>query len=77
MTNKGNSRSTVGIYLRPIRHLFNLAKPSNYPFGKDGYSIPKGRNKKKAIYKEGLKVLFETPPGNEFKEKAKDFWFFS
>ncbi|QDH77943.1 site-specific integrase [Echinicola soli] len=77
MIDKGNSRSTVGIYLRPLRHLFNMAKPSNYPFGKDGYSIPKGRNKKKAINKDGLKILFETPPENEFQEKAKDFWFFS
>ncbi|WP_187328754.1 tyrosine-type recombinase/integrase [Echinicola rosea] len=77
MIDKGNSRSTVGIYLRPLRHIFNIAKPSNYPFSKDGYSIPKGRNKKKAINKEGLKILFETPPENEFQEKAKDFWFFS
>ncbi|RAI86798.1 tyrosine-type recombinase/integrase [Algoriphagus yeomjeoni] len=77
MLDKGKSRSTVGIYLRPLRHLFNVAKPSNYPFGKDGYVIPKGRNKKKAINKEGLKLLFETQPENEFQQKAKDFWFFS
>jgi len=77
MIDKGKSRTTVGIYLRPLRHLFNVAKPSNYPFGKDGYVIPKGRNKKKAIDKKGLKLLFETKPENEFQEKAKDFWFFS
>lgn len=77
MIDKGKSRSTVGIYLRPLRHLFNVAKSSNYPFGKNGYVIPKGRNKKKAINKEGLKLLLESQPENEFQEKAKDFWFFS
>ncbi|WP_188834927.1 tyrosine-type recombinase/integrase [Echinicola rosea] len=77
MISNGKSRSSVGIYLRPLRHIFNKANPSNYPFGKDGYTIPKGRNKKKAINKEGLKKLFESNPQNDFQQKAKDFWFFS
>ncbi|UCS94013.1 site-specific integrase [Echinicola marina] len=77
MIEKGNTRTSVGIYLRPLRHIFNLVKTDNYPFGKGKYVIPKGSNKKKALDKHQLKVLFEGDVENEYQRKAKDFWFFS
>ncbi len=49
---KTNIRTTVGIYLRNVRTIFNEVKPVGipYPFGKTKqglYQIPKGKNTKK------------------------------
>ncbi|AGA78894.1 site-specific recombinase XerD [Echinicola vietnamensis DSM 17526] len=77
MLEKGNSKTTVGYYLRTLRHIFNTIKTDHYPFGKNGYVIPKGTNKKKALDKHQLKLLFEGKPENQFQQRAKDFWFFS
>ncbi len=55
MLQDGNSLTTVGIYIRPLRALFNQAirdgiiAPESYPFGKGRYQIPAGRNVKKAL----------------------------
>jgi integrase/recombinase XerD len=84
MISEGRSRTTVGIYLRPLRALFNTAiadgeiPPDIYPFGRRKFEIPAGRNIKKALDKESLKCLFEADTkANPIWEKAKDFWFFS
>ncbi|WP_215225010.1 tyrosine-type recombinase/integrase [Echinicola shivajiensis] len=77
MLDKGNTKTTVGYYLRTLRHIFNTIKTDHYPFGKNGYVIPKGTNKKKALDKHQLKLLFEGEPQNQFQQRAKDFWFFS
>ena len=72
----GRTNATIGIYLRPLRTIFNQAindpnsgvKKSLYPFGKKTakkFQIPSGYKKKKALTKEQLKILFEA------------FWFFS
>lgn len=84
---KGNSLTTVGIYLRALRSIFNLAIHSKdirqdvYPFGKpkEGkYSIPSGQNTKKGLSKEDLKALFQqTVPEGSPQQKAKDFFFLS
>jgi len=77
------SITTVGIYLRPLRALFNKAISEKeievdfYPFGKRKYQIPTKKNKKKALNTDQLKGLFEAIPANESQEKAKDFWFFT
>ncbi|WP_057938787.1 phage integrase SAM-like domain-containing protein [Algoriphagus resistens] len=76
MIDKGKSRSTVGIYLRPLRHLFNVAKPSNYPFGKDGYVIPKGRNKKKQLIRMDSNFCLKPNQKMNFKRKPKIFGSF-
>jgi integrase/recombinase XerD len=76
------SKTTVGIYLRPLRAIFNKAIEEGsvtaelYPFKK--YKIPTGQNIKKALSKDELKKLYTAPvePGSP-KEKARDFWFFS
>ena len=78
------SQSTVGIYLRPLRAIFNTAIAENeialeiYPFGKRKFQIPAGRNVKKAFHKSDLQKLFSfsTIKGS-YQEKARDFWFFS
>ena len=73
------SKTTVGIYLRPLRAIFNTAKISEdkYPFGKNKYSIPNPKGLKKALSKAQLKVLFDAEPDTPEQKKAKAFWFFS
>lgn len=83
MINKGRSISTVGIYLRPLRAIFNKAieegeiEKEFYPFGKRKYQIPTSKNVKKALNKEQMKMLFNAKPNNKEQQKAKDFWFLS
>lgn len=79
----GRSTTTVGIYLRSLRALFNNAielsdiESGTYPFGRRKYQIPASQNTKKALNKVELKALFEATPKTEQQKKAKDFWFFS
>ena len=83
LDDKKLSRTTVGIYLRPLRALFNTAIHDNsidaaaYPFGKRKYQIPAPKGVKKALSKDQLKKLFEGNPNTDEQQKAKDFWFFS
>ena len=82
MLSQKSSKTTVGIYLRALRAIFNNAiengeiEQEAYPF--KIYKIPTGKNVKKALESSDLKELFtaEVPPGS-FIEKARDFWFFS
>ena len=77
------SITTVGIYLRPLRAMFNKAIEEGeidkelYPFGKRGYQIPNTKKVKKALSLEQLKILYQAKPENKEQEKAKDFWFLS
>lgn len=83
MLKEGKSISTVGIYLRPLRAIFNKAKEekivheSFYPFGATKYKIPSTKNNKRALSQAELKSLFNAEPLRPQQEKAKDFWFFS
>lgn len=60
-----NSDTTVGMYLRALRTLFNRAKENgitaHYPFvkGRDGYNIPKGKGRKIALNKAELQKIFD------------------
>ena len=81
MTNKGNSTTTVGIYLRSLRAVYNLQKidKSIYPFGEKNnqYSIPTGNNIKKALTIEEIGRIYnyETDT-NSTEDMAKDYWLF-
>lgn len=83
MIDNGKSKTTVSIYLRTLRTIFNNAiaekfiNPEIYPFGKRKYVIPSPKAVKKALSKEQLKTLFESIPQTPEQEKAKDFWFLS
>lgn len=87
MLDKKNSKySTVGIYLRPLRAVFNRAikegylSDDNYPFERNknsGYVIPQSDGTKRALTQKQIKLLFEAKPKTENQQKAKDFWFFS
>ncbi len=83
MKNNGRSITTVGIYLRPLRAIFNKAieeeeiERDNYPFGKRKYQIPASKKVKRALTKQQMKDLFHASPKTKDQEKAKGFWFFS
>jgi site-specific recombinase XerD len=86
MVSKGKSYTTISIYTRTLRVVFNNAIASNdinkeiYPFGlkKAGkYKIPKTKKVKKALNSTQLKTLFNAEVKNENEAKAKAFWFFS
>ncbi len=84
MINNGKSVTTVSMYLRALRAIFNTAITNGdisnkiYPFGKEKtkYKIAKVRKVKKSLKKEELKKLFEAE-GSPEQIRAKDFFFFS
>lgn len=81
MLKNDKSVSTIGIYLRSLRAIYNLQKidKSIYPFGEgeDKYSIPTSRNIKKALTIEEIARIYsyEAEPYST-KEMAKDYWLF-
>ncbi|WP_308991666.1 site-specific integrase [Mariniflexile litorale] len=83
MLSNGKSYTTIAIYTRTLRAVFNNAIESNdiikdiYPFGEKKFKIPQTRKVKKALNAEQLKTLFNAEVTNENEQQAKDFWFFS
>jgi len=83
MIAKGKSYTTVAIYSRTLRVIFNNAIDVNdiskdiYPYGKNKYVIPSTKKVKKALNAIQLKTLFNAEVSNDNESKAKDFWFFS
>jgi len=81
LISKGNSPSTIGIYMRQLRAIINRAIKDeildikNYPFR--NFQIPTARNNKQALPEECLNKLFKYKTDNEAKQKALDFWIFS
>jgi integrase len=82
MAVKGNSKTTVSIYVRTLRSIFNeaiaegLISKDLYPFGRRKYEVPAGRNIKKALTIEEIGLIFnyQAAPGSE--ELARDYWLF-
>ena len=83
MLTNGKSLTTIGIYTRTLRVIFNNAIEDNdinkdfYPFGKNKYKIPRTKKVKKALNAKQLKTLYNAIPSTENEQLAKDFWFFS
>lgn len=79
---KPNSLTTVGIYLRNVRAIFNESKLPGitYPFGraKHGlYQIPKGRNVKKALTIAQVQEIAAYKCAGTFETRSRDLWLFS
>ena len=83
MEHSGASRTTIGIYLRCLRALFNEAieagtiRKESYPFGKRKYQIPTGQNVKKALSLIDIKKIQTYQPETESEARARDLWLFS
>jgi integrase len=78
------SKTTVGIYTRCLRALFNEAifqgiikREKHYPFGRRKYQCPSSRNLKKALTLDDVGKIYYYEPVCEEERKAKDFWLFS
>lgn len=77
------STTTVSIYVRVLRAIYNLAiaegeiNNDTYPFGKRKYQIPSAKKVKKALNLEELAKLYHAEPKTKEEEKAKDFWLLS
>lgn len=81
----GLSETSIGIYVRCLRSVYNCAisqgiikKDEQYPFGKRQYIIPAGRNIKKALSLNDVKAIhnYQSLPGSP-EDKARDFWMLS
>jgi len=86
LKNQGISKTTVGIYLRPLRSIFNEAievdiikREKCYPFGRRRYCIPASKNIKKALDLDDIKKIYyyECDPKIESEQRARDYWLFS
>lgn len=81
MLQNGKSLTTVGIYIRSLRAVYNDQRidRSIYPFGegKGQYKIPRGQNKKKALTISEIGKIYSYPTEQgTTKDRAKDYWVF-
>ncbi len=80
---QGKSYTSVGIYMRNLRHIVNLAIKDktivNYPFGegKNKYQIPVSNNIKKALSLEDIAKLFQYETESEQEQQSLKYWLFS
>ena len=78
---KAISTTTIGIYLRNLRAIVNIAiekgllSADKYPF--KGYDIPSSRNIKKSLDVKEIKALLNYSSDNPDIQKGIDFWLFS
>jgi integrase/recombinase XerD len=79
----GMSKTTLGIYLRNLRAIFNeaiaegiISKEKCYPFGRRKYQIPASRNVKKALKVDQIEKIYFYEPACESERRAKSFWLF-
>lgn len=79
----GSSITTVSIYTRTLRVIFNTAiKERNdldlkfYPFGRGKYMIPSAKKVKKTLTQKQVSIFFKSELPL-LQEQARDYWFFS
>jgi integrase len=84
MLKQDYSKTTIGIYIRSLRAIFNEAaenkiikKEKCYPFGKRRYQIPTSRNVKKSLTLQDVGKIYKYIPDCDQESMAKDFWLFS
>ncbi len=79
----GIGTTTIGIYSRNIRTLFNetirskIISQEFYPFGKNNYSPPTSKKTKKALKVEDVGKIFSYKPATEIEAWARDMWLFA
>lgn len=81
MTDNGRSLTTVGMYLRALRTIFNMAieneviDASKYPFKK--YTIPAPQKISRTLKKEEIKQIINYTAKRDADAVALDYWVFS
>ncbi len=82
MLQAGKSISTIGIYLRPLRFLYNRAINDGvvpafyYPFGRANFEIPSSENTKRPLSRAELEALANYS-GNPVHRRYRDFFMLS
>ncbi|WP_242093602.1 site-specific integrase [Aestuariivivens sediminicola] len=80
MLSKGRSTTTVSMYLRSLRAIYNAQNIDKtlYPFGrgKDKYNIPTPRNTKKALTLDEVAKIYNYEPETNSEAMARDYWMF-
>lgn len=77
------SYSTVGMYMRAVRAMVNVAisdgsiKQSDYPFGPGKYIIPTGDSRNIALSLSDIGRVVNYMDGLETTERYRDLWFLS
>ena len=80
---KDLSYTTVGIYMRALRHIINIAKKdgivkdTDYPFAEGKYKIPTGEGRKLALTINQVKMLIDYKDGSEDTERLIALWVLS
>ena len=86
MLDNGRSVTTIGIYLRSLRTIVNIARADKimsdekYPFGMKShkkYEIPRANNIKKALDETAITKIIHYEPLTDDEAKARDLWLFS
>jgi len=86
MLKQGKSVTTIGIYLRSLRTIVNIARSEKaiseeqYPFGlksRKKYEIPRANNIKKALDESALTKILTCECQNDEESWARDMWLFS
>lgn len=83
MLSRGKTKTSVSMYLRTLRTLFNDAIATGdldkdlYPFGKRKYQVPASKNIKKALVLSDIEKIFNYEPVHDSEAKARDLWLFS
>lgn len=83
MLTEGKSYTTISMYLRSMRAIFNeaksvgMVKEAQYPFGKGKYEIPIGKGRKMALNLQQIKQIISYTDGTEATKHYRDLWFFS
>lgn len=85
MLDKKLSLTTVGIYCRCLRAIFNEAiyrkiiSRDYYPFGRRNYQLPVSKNVKKALGLQDISKIYYYEPKQDkgMEAKGKAFWLFS
>lgn len=79
MLSKGRSTTTIGIYMRNLRRIVNIARKAkittNYAFA--DYEIPTGQNIKKSLDENLLVKFINYKSDNPLVAWAHDMWCFS
>lgn len=83
MIDAGKSITTVGMYCRALRSVYNMAidkkkaSPVQYPFGKGKYVIPTSKGRKMALTEVQKDKVLSYPTLDPSVRKAVDLWIFS
>jgi len=87
MIRQGNSLTTVGMYLRNVRSIWNdaiglsIVAKHQYPFNTPGitdrYTIPKGTSNKRALDISDVQKIMKYSPKDIHEAEARDLWLFT